>query len=264
MTWVLDLDGVVWHGTKLLEGAAVAIERLRNRGIRVGFLTNNSTLGSEALVGKFASLGIEVEAEDILSAHDILVQRIGSGKRILATTSKTVLDSLRASGNEVFEPRQFIGDTGELDCILDLPEFDMVVSGQNPALDYWQLSVGVRALLQCRTHFAANRDPLYPSTRGMALGTGSIVAALETASGVKATVVGKPEHTMVEAMFERFPDVRVVVGDQFAIDGLFAQRAKVPFGHVLSGVDADRPTNAADVPYAHQAKNLAAMVDEFA
>jgi 4-nitrophenyl phosphatase len=261
MTWVLDLDGVVWHGQHLIEGSAEAIATLQNKGVRVAYVTNNSTLGARPLVEKFAEFGIDVDVDDIISAHDLLVERIGSGKRVLATAAPGLVEALRAAGNEVFIPEDFVEDWQAPETIATPPDVDLVVGGQKFTLNYATMSVAVRALLQCRQLYAANRDPLYPGSTGMTLGTGSILAALETAAGVQATVFGKPERPMVEALHQRFPDVRLVVGDQLATDGLLAHRAKVPFGYVLSGVDAQRRSASGDVPYAFQAADLAGLVE---
>lgn len=261
MTWVLDLDGVVWHGSHAIEGSVDAIAKLRQSGIGVAFVTNNSTMGAQALVHKFAGFGIEVEPEDIVSAHDLLVAKVGTGKRILAAAAPGLVQILRDGGNTVFDAHQFIEPGAPSAQITDPPPVDLVVGGQNFHLDYLQLSVAMRAILQCKTLYSANRDPLYPSSSGMMLGTGSIIAALETASGVSATIFGKPSRIMVDALLERFPDTQLIVGDQLSMDGVFAAGANIAFGHVLSGVDAQRASASTDVPVAHQAKDLASLVE---
>lgn len=261
MTWVLDLDGVVWRGNEPIAGSIDAIERLQRNGVRVGFVTNNSALGAADQVAKLAALGVASTIDDIVSAHDLLIKHIGIGKRIMCLAREGLTQSIRVAGNTVYTPNDYVTIAGDPSTVQQPPEVDVVVAGQRFDVDYLQLSVVARALLQCRLLYAANRDPLYPHETGMLLGTGSIVAALETAGGVKAEVVGKPEQSMVDATRQRFPDAKLIVGDQLSMDGELARKAGLPFAFVASGVDAERSTKNGDTPVAHTFSNLAALVE---
>jgi ribonucleotide monophosphatase NagD (HAD superfamily) len=135
------------------------------------------------------------------------------------------------------------------------------VAGLRFDLTILQLSVAVRAVLQCNTLLAPNRDPMYPHSSGMFVGTGSIVATIETATGIKAEVMGKPEQPMVDEVLRRIPDATLVVGDQFAMDGELARKAGLAFAFVESGVDAQRRTSRHNTPVAHTSTNLATLVE---
>jgi ribonucleotide monophosphatase NagD (HAD superfamily) len=88
-----------------------------------------------------------------------------------------------------------------------------------------------------------NGDPTYPTPDGVLPGGGSLVAAVAYASGVDATVAGKPNRPMVDAVTRRFGPIGVMVGDQPRTDGVLARALRARFALVLTGV-----TKASDLP----------------
>jgi 4-nitrophenyl phosphatase len=261
MTWVLDLDGVVWRGNEPIPGSVEAIARLQRQGIRVTYVTNNSTLGAAEQVAKLASMGVRTTSDDVVSARDLLVRRVGTGSTILCAAAPALGQALRDAGNEVLYPEEFVGDAGDPTTVGVPSTVDCVVVGQRFDTTYLLLSVAVRAALQCGRLIAPNRDPLYPHSSGMLLGTGSLLAAVENATGLEAEVFGKPEQPMVDELASRLPEARLVVGDQFSTDGELARRAGIDFAFVESGVDAERNSREGATPAAHRATDLAALVE---
>jgi len=85
---------------------------------------------------------------------------------------------------------------------------------------------------------ATNRDPTYPTEEGLLPGTGSMIAALETASGVRPTAIGKPEPTMFQLAMAHMgarPETTAAIGDRLDTDILGGQRAGLTTICVLSG-----------------------------
>jgi 4-nitrophenyl phosphatase len=261
VTWVLDLDGVVWRGAEPIAGAVEAIRRLKDNGIRVTYVTNNSAHGAVEQVKKMARMGIDTSTDDIISAQDMLIARIGSNRTLLCTGAPLLVAALRNAGNTVLLPAEFIGDPDATVTVQDIPDVDAVVVGQCFDATYLQYSVAARAVMQCGRLLAPNRDPLYPHPSGMLLGTGSVVAMLENATGVKAEVVGKPEQAMVDELRSRIPDAQLVVGDQFSTDGELARKANIAFALVETGVDAQRSSDSTSTPVAHRSPSLATLVE---
>ena len=69
----LDLDGTIYLGGDLIEGAEDFLQRCTQRGVRRYFLSNNSSKSVEQYLNKLHGLGLEAEAEDVLlSTHDLL------------------------------------------------------------------------------------------------------------------------------------------------------------------------------------------------
>jgi 4-nitrophenyl phosphatase len=90
---------------------------------------------------------------------------------------------------------------------------------------------------------ATNDDATYPTPDGPIPGGGSILASIERASGVRATVAGKPYGPMADTVRDRLGPTGVTVGDRPDTDGRFARAIGYRFALVLTGV-----TSAADLP----------------
>jgi len=149
---------------------------------------------------------------------------------------------------------------------------DVVVIGYHTDFDYDRLAAGQRAVLGGARLVATNSDPTYPTPDGLLPGTGSLLAALETASRTKAEVAGKPNPRAAALVHQLVGSSdgdpanhtrHIMVGDVPATDGLLARRLGYRFGLVLSGVTskADLPTEPAPD---HVAADLATLVDQLA
>ncbi|XP_074561098.1 phosphoglycolate phosphatase 1A, chloroplastic-like, partial [Curcuma longa] len=67
-TFILDCDGVVWKGDKLIEGVPETLDMLRSKGKRLVFVTNNSTKSRKQYGKKFETLGLSVSEEEIFAS----------------------------------------------------------------------------------------------------------------------------------------------------------------------------------------------------
>ena len=117
-------------------------------------------------------------------------------------------------------------------------EAEVVVVGGHPGSDYAELRAATVAIRNGARLFATGRDALYPAPDGLRPGAGAIVAAIETAGGVPAVVVGKPEPVVFRLALEALGGcTRVaVVGDHLVADVGGAQRAGLRAILVLTGV----------------------------
>lgn len=100
-TFLLDLDGTVYLGDRLIEGASEFIEAVRERGRRVVFLTNNSSRSRRQYIEKLTGMGIECGAEDVYISSDaalkLLVERYG-GKRVFVLGTQSLTDFFLRAG----------------------------------------------------------------------------------------------------------------------------------------------------------------------
>lgn len=224
--WLLDLDGVVWLADDPIDGSAQAITELRDQGVRVVFVTNNSSLTLGEYVEKLARHHIEASTGDILTSSLAAASLVEGGQRILACGGPGVTEALAQRGAEVLQP----GDD------FDPEELDGVVVGWDRHFDFDRLAATATAARVCGCLIGTNDDATYPTSNGLLPGAGAVLAAVATASGVGAVVAGKPYQAMAALVDERLGPVSFMVGDRPSTDGRMAQRLKCRFGLVDSGV----------------------------
>ncbi len=219
-----DLDGVVWRGDTPIEGAAGGIERLRDAGLRVVFLTNNSSGRIADNVARLAASGVDAAPVDVATSAQAAAAEVARlhppGARVLACAGPGVVEALQAAG---FEP------------VADGPAAAVVV-GWHRDFDFERLRRAADRVRSGATFIATNLDPTYPASNGLLPGAGSIVAAVQTAGGRAPRVAGKPEAPMAALVRARYPDPAVMIGDRPSTDGAFATALGVPFALVLSGI----------------------------
>lgn len=218
----LDLDGVVYRGSRALPGADTAIGLLRRLGSKVHFVTNNSGEKRAEVAAKLTQMGIIAAEEEVLTsgfAAAIQTNHLaGNGKcRAFVLGSEGLKSELRACGLEI---------------VSNVPS-DFVVVGLDTGLSYERLCMAFDALLSGAIFIACNLDAVFPSEGGkLFLGCGPAVAALELASGRKPDlVVGKPNTLMLEMLSEQAgvqPHEILVVGDSPESDIAMANRYGSP------------------------------------
>jgi len=221
-----DLDGVVWRGDEAIAPAAGGIAALRAAGLRVAFVSNNSSSPVGDVVAKLERMGIPAAPDDVvtsaLAAAWLLAHTLSPGARVLVCGGPGVREALAAVG---------------LAAVDDGPA-DAVVVGFHREFDYDALDRASRAVRGGARFVATNLDATYPVPGGLIPGAGSLVAAVATASGATPEVAGKPEAPTVGLIRERYGDTGVVVGDRPTTDGALADALGWPFALVLSGVTA--------------------------
>ena len=130
-------------------------------------------------------------------------------------------------------------------------EFDAVVVGFHREFNFQVLSDALKAVHGGAALIGSNDDPTYPTPNGPIPGGGSILAAIEKASGVSPTVTGKPYEPMAQLVRELCPNVlpeeMVMIGDRSDTDGGFARILGARFAMVLSGVMTAEEGGDADI-----------------
>ena len=226
MNIIIDLDGVIWLSEDPIPGSAEAVERMRDAGHRLLFVTNNSNPTVEELLDKLRSSGVPAEREELVTSSQAAASLLEPGTTALVCGGPGVAEALEERGIEPVREG----------------EADAVVVGFHREFDYQRLTVAFRAVLAGARLIGTNDDPTYPTPDGPVPGGGSLLAAVATAAGVEPTVAGKPHDGMARLVRKRLGaesgDLHdtVLVGDRPSTDGLMARRLGVPFYLVLSGV----------------------------
>lgn len=223
--WIVDLDGVLWLAGHPIGDVANAVRALRDRGVRVVFATNNSSPTTGQLVDRLAKVGIEVLPRDLVTSARVAASLLEPGQRVHLLAEAGVLEALADRGVEVV-------DSGHRDA---------AVVGWSRDFDFAALAAISTVARDSGRLIATNGDPTHPTPEGLMPGSGALLAAVATASGIVPEVAGKPHPPMVDYVVCHIlggadPVSAVMVGDQPGTDGVMAERLGIPFVLVDSGV----------------------------
>ncbi len=246
--WIIDLDGVVWLAGEPIGEVGAAVADLRRHGARVVFASNNSAPTTRELLDRLDRVGIESSAADLVTSASAAASLLEPGQSVKVLAEGGVLEALDGRGVAV-------ADDGPVDA---------AVVGWSHLFDFEGLAATASAARASGRLIGTNEDPNHPTPAGLVPGSGALLAAVATASGLTPEVAGKPHAPMVKLIRERFDlfgsDGSVVmVGDQPRTDGLLADRLGLPFGLVDSGV-TPAGGDGAGVPVALRAPDLVTMV----
>ena len=275
---LVDLDGVVYRGSEPIPGIAELLTTRAAQGDDVVYVTNNSRWYRTEYVTRLESMGAPVDAERIVSSpratalylrdHEPDVQRVlalGAGglERELRDAGFDVVTAAHAAtlvGRDGVESWEAAGAP------------DAVVVGLDPQLTYLRLAVAADCIRAGARFIATNRDPIYPTERGLRPGAGSVVAAVETTTGVTPVSIGKPAPYLLEEAARavgREASEAVMIGDGIGTDLAAARAVGARCVLMLTGVatraevdalpDDERPTAVAA-----NAEELAAALDRLA
>jgi glycerol-1-phosphatase len=250
VTWVLDLDGVVWLADQPLPGAADAVARLRAAGERVLFVTNNSYPVVADQEAKLARIGIPAQG-DVMTSAMAAAGLVEAGQRVLVAGGPGIREAVTARGAAAVDA----GDPAAEDAAA----VDVVAVGFHPEFDYERLRRAARAVDAGARLVATNDDATYPTPDGPIPGGGSLVAAVAYATGVTPIVAGKPHAPIADLVRAVGGDVGTVVGDRPETDGAFAGTLGYRFALVLTGVTQPGDLPVEPVPDV-VADSLAALV----
>jgi 4-nitrophenyl phosphatase len=249
-TWVLDLDGVVWLSGRPIPGVDEAVARLRGAGVRVVFATNNSSPTRTELRRRLEHCGIGVADDDLLRSADVAAGLLQPGTTALVLGDDGIIEALADRGVAV------------------VPEgpADAVVVGWTRGFTFDAVDRAARAVREGARLIGTNEDATFPTPDGLVPGAGALLAAVATAAETPPEVAGKPHRATADALRAMVPqgELRAMVGDRPATDGMLAAQLGIPFALVFSGVtrEGDPPAKgpAAEAEPAVTAKDLLALV----
>lgn len=186
--FLIDLDGVVWLGREPIEGAAASLAALLAAGKELVFVTNNPTHSPASYAERLAGMGVEVAPERIVTAG-VVVARLAAeaagSEGVFVIGAEPLKEMVAAAGAACLQGEE----AGAARVV--------VVSGHR-GFDYGELLSAKRALDGGAALLATSRDPTMPMPGGAWPGTGAVLAAVETASGRRAEIAGKPERHLFE------------------------------------------------------------------
>jgi NagD protein len=224
--FICDMDGVIYHGNRLLPGAREFVEWLKSSDGRFLFLTNSSERSPRELQQKLARLGIEVPLEHFYTSA-------------LATAG--FLASQSPGGTAYV-----IGEAGLINALYEVGftmndvNPDYVVFGESQSYSYEKVEKAVNLIVKKGAKLVAtNPDITGPGEHGIVPACGALVAPIKLATGLEPYFVGKPNPLMMRQALKRLECRReetFIIGDRMDTDIVAGIEAEIDTILLLSGV----------------------------
>lgn len=209
--FMIDLDGVVYHGNNPLEGAVETVNFLM-RNYKCLFVTNTTRIIRKDLAKKLRSFGILAKDDNIITALSATIDYIKSIKK----HAKCYVIGSNESKNEF----------AKNGLQLDAKNPDFVVIGLDKNINFEILNKAFRLILDGANFVAMHEDRFAPIEDGLILSVGPFVRALEYATGQKAVCIGKPNTNLFKIALTKLktkPKETAMIGDRIESDILGAK-----------------------------------------
>lgn len=223
--FICDMDGVIYHGNKLLPGVPEFIKWLHDEKKEYLFLTNNSGYTPRELQHKLFRMGLEVSEEHFYTS---------------ALATATFLKE-QAPDCSVYA----IGEAGLIKALYDAGitmndvNPDYVVVGEAKSYNLDTLTKATNLVLKGARLIGANSDVSGPIENGIAPACGALVSPIEMATGTHAYFCGKPNPLMMRTglrLLNCHSAEAVMVGDRMDTDIVSGLESGMSTVLVLSGV----------------------------
>lgn len=265
-SFIIDMDGVLWHGNVAIDGLVDFFAALRSLAIPFVLATNNASLTQQQYIDKLAKMGVAVTADEILTSSmatvSYLVKHQANDKRRVFVIGE---DGLRLplidqgfTLTELYQVNQI--DKGIMD-----QGADIVVSGLDRKLTWDKLATATLNIKAGAQFYATNADTTLPTELGEVMGNGGTIAALEAATGVKAISIGKPEPILYQqalTILGTRAEKTVAIGDRLNTDILGAVNAGLRSVLVLTGVSSEKDIEDVDYQPTWILDDIRAITDE--
>lgn len=227
--FICDMDGVIYHGDRLLPGVSEFVSWLYRENKEFLFLTNSSARSPRELQLKLHRMGLDVDEKHFytsaLATADFLKKQNPGGCSAFAIGEAGLLNALHDAG-----------------VTFNHLDPDYVVVGEGGTYSYETLCRAVRLVLGGARLIGCNTDLTGPTEHGLIPACKALIAPIEAATGRKAYFVGKPNPLMMRTGLELL-DVRaeeaVMIGDRMDTDVVAGIESGLDTVLVLSGVTAE-------------------------
>ena len=250
-SWLMDMDGVLVHEERAIDGAARFIGRLRERGLPFLVLTNNSIYTRRDLAARLAASGLEVPEESIWTS---------------ALATARFLEQQRPRGSAFV-----IGEAGlttalhESGYTLTERAPDYVVLGETRTYSLERITQAIRLIVAGARFIATNPDPTGPSPDGPTPATGAVAALISRATGVDPYFVGKPNPLMMRSALnalDAHSESAAMIGDRMDTDIVAGLEAGMETVLVLTGVTVRGAVERYPYRPSRIVESIAELVDE--
>ena len=223
--FICDMDGVIYHGKRLLDGARQFVEWLKSEKKEYLFLTNSSERSPAQLRDKLGQMGIDIPESHFMTSALATASFLHSQKpaaRVYTIAGIGLQEALLDVG-----------------CVLTDENPDYVVVGETRDYAYDKLETAIGAVHDGARLIGTNPDISGPSEKGIMMACGAMTAPIELVTGKKAYFIGKPNPLIMRDSLKRIHCRRedtVIIGDRMDTDIIAGIESEIQTVLVLSGI----------------------------
>lgn len=226
--FLLDMDGTIYLGDKLIEGAREFLKALKDQGKRYIFLTNNSSKNKDNYVEKLKKLGIQASPKEIFTSGEattMYLKKEKKGARIYLLGTKALEEEFQREGFILEKERN--------------KDIDYVVLGFDTSLTYEKIWGACEYISEGVEYIATHPDLNCPLPGGKFMpDAGAMAALIEASTGKTPKVIGKPNKEIINSIILKYglnKEDMVMVGDRLYTDIKMGKRAGITSILVYSG-----------------------------
>lgn len=223
--FICDMDGVIYHGNRLLDGAKEFVEWLQENDKRFLFLTNSSERSPRELQEKLHRLGLDVTEDHFYTS---------------ALATAAFLSKQCPNGSAYV-----IGEAGLVKALYDVgftmndTNPDYVVVGETRSYNFERIERAIHLVLKGARLIGTNPDLTGPTETGIAPACRALISPIELATRKTAYFVGKPNPYMMrhaQKLLGCTSEETVIIGDRMDTDIIAGLESQIETILVLSGV----------------------------
>lgn len=217
---LIDLDGVLYQGDKLIDGAVDVIEWINAERIRHRYVTNTTSRSRVKLLEKLVQLGIKVRLEHIFTPIIAALQWLNDHQ---------VINAAFFVSNDALSD---FSEIGQLDSTAESGADAVVIGDLGEEWDYSLLNRAFRLLMDepRPVLIALGLTRYWRAVDGLRLDVAPFIKALECAASCQAKVIGKPSIDFFQLALKSFgeiPQAAIMIGDDIVGDIQGAQKAGI-------------------------------------
>lgn len=252
--FLLDMDGTIYLDNDLFDGTIDFLNRVKDKGGKYLFVTNNSSKSTDAYVKKLESIGIPACEDDFLTSTDatiLYIKQKYQGRKFYSFGTASFTQQLRDAG---------------IDVVTELCDgIDGIVMGNDNELNFKKLEDACKLLLNDIIYIATNPDWVCPTAFGYVPDCGSVAEMLWRATGKRPHFIGKPRPEMLTLAMQRYgfsKDESVMIGDRVYTDIASGYNAGIDTIFVLSGEGTMTDAESSDTPPTYIFKGIKDVFNE--
>ncbi len=224
---ISDMDGVIYHGNRLLPGVPEFVQWLKDTDTSFVFLTNSSERSRRELKDKLSRMGVDVPLDNFYTSA-------------LATAG--FLQSQKPGGSAYV-----VGEAGLINALYDAGytmndvDPDYVVIGETRSYSFEKIEKAINLVMKGAKLIGTNPDLTGPVENGIIPACGALIQPIALATGVTPYFVGKPNPLMMRQALRRIGCRReetVIIGDRMDTDIIAGLESEITPILVLTGVTA--------------------------